>query len=81
MDAFGKAEEPILMTVEEEKYEIVIEIGFQIYILMQKFIASKKGKEILLEDIEMREVLNEFEVDNESKSDNGLFGGLMNIGG
>jgi len=29
----------------------------------------------------MREVLNEFEVDNESKSDNGLFGGLMNIGG
>jgi len=34
MDAFGKAEEPIIMSEEEEKYEIIIEIGFYIYILM-----------------------------------------------
>lgn len=29
----------------------------------------------------MREVLNEFEVDNENKKDSGLFGGFMNLGG
>lgn len=29
----------------------------------------------------MREVLNEFEVDREAKSDSGLFGGLMSLGG
>lgn len=47
LDAFGMAEKPIVMNEDEEQYEVIIETGFYIYILMQTFIASKKGKDIL----------------------------------
>ena len=32
------------LTKEDDYYELILEIGFSIYNLMQMFLASKKGK-------------------------------------
>ncbi|CAD8133483.1 unnamed protein product [Paramecium octaurelia] len=80
-ELFGRAEQLIVLTEEEEKYELVVEIGFYIYVLMQIFVASKKGKDILQEDIEMREILNEFDVDRADEQSTGLFSGISKLGG
>ena len=47
IEVYGGANSVIDFKVSEEDYELIIEIGFQIYILMQTFISSKKGKDIL----------------------------------
>jgi hypothetical protein len=51
----GEYEEKILnqhaseidLTQEDETYELILEIGFSIYNLMQMFLANKKGKVVI----------------------------------
>ena len=60
---------------EEEYYELIIENGFYIYLLMQYFLSNKKAKAMLYEDQEMNDVLNEF---GDQKDGNEIEGLLKN---
>jgi inositol 1,4,5-triphosphate receptor type 3 len=55
-----------------------------IYTLMQIFLNNKKGRDILYEDIDMREILNQFKEDMEDSGSLlqsfGKIGGLMKSG-
>ena len=88
---FKRAEEdfdPEKPDKPNDYYELILENGFNIFVLMQLFLSNRKAKELLYEDSEMSEVLNEFF--NEDKDDNDglqalfngkLFGEIANLGG
>ena len=68
---FKRAEEdfdPEKPDKPNDYYELILENGFNIFVLMQLFLSNRKAKELLYEDSEMSEVLNEFF--NEDKDDN-----------
>ena len=91
IDVFKRAEEdfdPEKPDKPNDYYELILENGFNIFVLMQLFLSNRKAKELLYEDSEMSEVLNEFFNEEEDDNDglqalfNGkLFGEIANLGG
>lgn len=77
-ELFNRMEEDITDEHPPDYFELIIENGFHIYLLMQLFLGNQKAKELLYEDSEMNEVLNEFNI--ETSSDNnpivGIFQGI-----
>lgn len=49
-----------------EYYELIIENGFHIYVLMQLFLQNQKAKDLLYQNTEMKDILNEFSRERET---------------
>lgn len=65
INVFQRNDIDITKDFPEDYYELIIENGFSIFMLMQLFLNNQKAKDLLYEDSEMSDVLNEFSNDKE----------------